>query len=163
VGLPIDNGIAVDAMLKTADPSIYAAGDCCSFPSTIYDGRRIRLEAWRNAQDQGAHAAANMVGASKPYEVVPWFWSDQYYFTLQIAGLADGAAATVSRRIDDETLILFHLAEDQRILAASGWGRGNRIARDIRVAEMLIAQRARPDAAALSSPTVSMKSLLSRT
>ncbi|MEZ2132373.1 MULTISPECIES: NAD(P)/FAD-dependent oxidoreductase [unclassified Sinorhizobium] len=158
-GLSIENGVTVDAMLQTADPSIFAAGDCCSFP---YDGRRIRLEAWRNAQDQGAHAAANMLGAGKPYEAVPWFWSDQYDFTLQIAGLSDGAATTVSRQIDDETLILFHLAEDRRLLAASGWGRGNRVARDIRVGEMLIAQRARPSAGELASPAVSLKSLLSR-
>lgn len=85
-GLTVDNGIALDAMLTTSDPHIFAAGDCCSFPHRLY-GKRIRLEAWRNAQRQGAAAAANVLGANRPYEDVPWFWSDQYDETLQIAGL----------------------------------------------------------------------------
>ncbi|EPE97593.1 NAD(P)/FAD-dependent oxidoreductase [Rhizobium grahamii] len=158
-GLSVENGIAVNATLQTSDPAIYAAGDCCSFP---YGDKRIRLEAWRNAQDQGAHASANMLGAERPYEIVPWFWSDQYDFSLQIAGLANESTSTITREIDEEALILFHLADDQRIVAASGWARGNRIARDIKVAEMLIAQRAKPAPNALSSSAVSLKSLLSR-
>ena len=61
-GLRIDNGIAVDDQLRTSDPDIFAAGDCVSFPLTVYGGRRVRLESWRAAQDQGALAAANMLG-----------------------------------------------------------------------------------------------------
>src|SRR6185312_3147166 len=63
VGLKIDNGVAVDAHLRTDDENIFAAGDCCSFPHPLYGGRRIRLEAWRNAQDQGAYAAKAMMDA----------------------------------------------------------------------------------------------------
>jgi 3-phenylpropionate/trans-cinnamate dioxygenase ferredoxin reductase component len=85
--LAIDNGVAVDDRLRTTDPDIFAAGDCCSFPSALYGGRRLRLESWRNAQEQGALAARNMLGADEPYAAVPWFWSDQYALTLQIAGL----------------------------------------------------------------------------
>jgi 3-phenylpropionate/trans-cinnamate dioxygenase ferredoxin reductase subunit len=158
-GLTVENGIAVDASLQTSDTAIFAAGDCCSFP---YDARRIRLEAWRNAQDQGAHAAAGMLGAVSPYEAVPWFWSDQYDCTLQIAGLADGAVTSVRREIEPGTFILFHLGEDGRLLAASGFGPGNRIAKDIRLAEILIAKRAKPDATDLSQPSVNLKSLLPR-
>jgi len=64
-GLAIDNGIAVDAQLRTSDPHIYAAGDCASFPHPLYDGRRIRLEAWRNAFDQGAFVAKSMLGGRR--------------------------------------------------------------------------------------------------
>jgi 3-phenylpropionate/trans-cinnamate dioxygenase ferredoxin reductase subunit len=53
-GLAIDNGVAVDECLRTSDPDIFAAGDCCSFPLTIYEGLRTRLESWRNAQEQGS-------------------------------------------------------------------------------------------------------------
>jgi len=158
-GLAIENGIAVDQTLQTSDPAIFAAGDCCSFP---YDGRRVRLEAWRNAQDQGAHAAASMLGDVKPYEAVPWFWSDQFDWTLQIAGLADRAVSAVRRDIGDDAFILFHLAENGRLVSASGWGPGNRIAKDIRLAEMLIAKDAAPDASELTSPAVNLKSLLPR-
>ena len=64
-GLALDNGIAVDDFLQTSDPDIFAAGDCCSFPLAIYGGRRVRLESWRNAQDQGTLAARNMLGARR--------------------------------------------------------------------------------------------------
>lgn len=159
-GLAIDNGIAVDEHLRTADPDIFAAGDCCSFPLAIYGGRRVRLEAWRNAQEQGALAARNMLGADEAHAAVPWFWSDQYGLTLQIAGLSDEGKSIVRRDLDDGAFILFHLAEDGRLVAASGIGPGNAVARDIRLAEMLIAKRAKPAPEALGSQAVKLKSLL---
>jgi 3-phenylpropionate/trans-cinnamate dioxygenase ferredoxin reductase subunit len=155
-GLALDNGVAVDERLATGDPAVFAAGDCCSFVHPAY-GRRVRLESWRSAQEQGALAARNMLGAGAPVSAVPWFWSDQYDLTLQIAGLADGAAATVRRPLADG-FVLFHLAADGRLLAASGIGRGNAVAKDIRLAEMMIARGVRPDPAAL--PEANLKKLL---
>lgn len=159
-GLTVDNGIAVNGELQTIDPDIFAAGDCCSFPLAVYAGRRVRLEAWRNAQEQGALAAKNMLGAREAHAAVPWFWSDQYGLSLQIAGLSDEGKSTVRRDLGDGAFILFHLAEDGRLVAASGLGTGNAVARDIRLAEMLIAKRARPAPEALGSPNVKLKSLL---
>lgn len=159
-GLSIDNGIAADDYLRTDDPDIFAAGDCCSYPVAVYGGRRVRLESWRNAQEQGSAAAANMLGKAEAFDAVPWFWSDQYDLTLQVAGLADGAVATVARPLSDDAEILFHLDGDGRLLAASGLGRGGAVARDIRLAEMLIARRAHPDPAALTDPATKLKSLL---
>lgn len=159
-GLAIENGIAVDGQLRTSDPDIYAAGDCCSFPLAIYGGRRVRLECWRNAQDQGALAARNMLGAGDNASAVPWFWSDQYDLTLQIAGLPDEGKRMVRRDLSNGAFILFHLADDGRLVAASGIGTGNTVAKDIRLAEMLIARRATPDPAALAQPQVKLKSLL---
>jgi 3-phenylpropionate/trans-cinnamate dioxygenase ferredoxin reductase subunit len=159
-GLAIENGIAVDAQLRTSDPDIYAAGDCCSFPVAVYGGRRVRLECWRNAQDQGGLAARNMLGAGESASAVPWFWSDQYDLTLQIAGLPDEGTQTVRRDLSEDAFILFHLAGDGRLVAASGIARGNAVAKDIRLAEMLIAKGARPDPAALAQPDVKLKSLL---
>ncbi|WP_192357901.1 NAD(P)/FAD-dependent oxidoreductase [Mesorhizobium mediterraneum] len=159
-GLAIDNGIAVDAELRTSDPDIFAAGDCCSFPLAIYGGRRVRLEAWRNAQEQGALAARNMLGAGEAHAAVPWFWSDQYGLTLQISGLSDEGSEVVRRDLDAGAFILFHLAQDGRLVAASGIGPGNSVARDIRLAEMLIARRAKPAPEALGSQTIKLKSLL---
>jgi 3-phenylpropionate/trans-cinnamate dioxygenase ferredoxin reductase subunit len=159
-GLTIDNGIAVDGELRSSDPDIYAAGDCCSFPLAVYGGRRVRLEAWRNAQEQGALAAKNMQGAGEAQAAVPWFWSDQYGLSLQIAGLSDEGRSVVRRDLDDGAFILFHLAEDGRLVAASGIGPGNAVARDIRLAEMLIGKRAKPAPEALGSQAVKLKSLL---
>ena len=93
-GLALDNGIAVDDRAahqrsRTSSPPATAA----RFRIRIYGGRRVRLEVWRNAQEQGTLAARNMLGAGEPISAVPWFWSDQYDLTLQIAGLAEGAHA----------------------------------------------------------------------
>jgi 3-phenylpropionate/trans-cinnamate dioxygenase ferredoxin reductase subunit len=158
-GLAIENGIRVNAQLQTDDPDIYAAGDCCSFPHPLYGERRIRLEAWRNAQDQASVVARNLVGGEENYKAVPWFWSDQYDCTLQMAGLVDEGRKTVFRELGEATLA-FHLDDDGRLVAVSGFGPLSKIARDVRIAELLIAQRARPADSALAEPGVKLKSLL---
>jgi 3-phenylpropionate/trans-cinnamate dioxygenase ferredoxin reductase subunit len=93
-GLVIDNGIATDALGRTSDPSIWAAGDCASFPHG--DGR-LRLESVGNAIDMAEAVAANMLGANEPYVAKPWFWSDQFDLKLQIAGLNTGYDRIVTR------------------------------------------------------------------
>lgn len=159
-GLLVENGIAVDDRLRTSDPDIYAAGDCVSFPLAVYGGRRVRLESWRSAQDQGALAAANMLGKGEQLATVPWFWSDQYDLTLQIAGLQDEGVSTVRRDLSDTAFILFHIAADGRLVAASGIGVGNTVAKDIRLAEMIIGKGLKPAPADLADPTINMKRLL---
>jgi 3-phenylpropionate/trans-cinnamate dioxygenase ferredoxin reductase subunit len=159
-GLEIENGIRVDSNLRTSDPDIFAAGDCCSFPHPLYHCRRIRLEAWRNAQDQGALAARNMLGAGIDYDAVPWFWSDQYDQTLQIVGLPDEGKASVNRDMGDGAQLYFHLDGEGRLVAASGIGPISKVAKNIRLAEMLIHRQVRPAVEALASPDVGLKSLL---
>lgn len=162
-GLEIQNGIAVDETLQTSDPDIFAAGDCCSFPLPIYGGRRVRLESWRSAQEQGNLAARNLLGRREAVSAIPWVWSDQYDLTLQVAGLIDEGRSQVRRELGDGTFILFHIADDGRLVAASGIGKGNAVARDIRLAEMLIAKRAKPTVQQLASPDVKLKALLAAT
>lgn len=159
-GLETGNGVVVNEWLQTSDRDIYAAGDCCAFPLAIYGGRRVRLEAWRNAQEQGTLAARNMLGAFEPHKAVPWFWSDQYDLGLQVAGLADEGTQTIRRDLADGTFILFHLDDDGRLVAASGIGPGNAVAKDIRLAEMLIARSVKPDPVQLAASDVKLKSLL---
>ena len=129
-GLTIDNGIAVDECFRSSDPHIFAAGDCCSFPHPLYGMKRMRLESWRAAQDQGAHAARAMLGAKEPYQAVPWFWSDHYDLTLQIAGVPSEGVTLLKRMIDEDSEILFHIDWEGRLVGASGLSRGNKIARD---------------------------------
>ncbi|MDE5446758.1 FAD-dependent oxidoreductase [Bradyrhizobium sp. CSA207] len=158
-GLAVNNGIALNEMLATSDPDIFAAGDCCSFPHRLY-GERIRLEAWRNAQRQGAVAAANILGANRPYDDVPWFWSDQYDETLQIAGLYREEHFPVSRNLGANGRVVFYLAADGRLVAACGFGSLGAIAKEIRLAEMFIGRRLAPKVEALADPAVNIKSLL---
>jgi 3-phenylpropionate/trans-cinnamate dioxygenase ferredoxin reductase subunit len=74
-GLEVDDGVLCNSKLQTSVPGIYAAGDCCSYESVVH-GRRLRVEHWDVAMQQGMHAAANMLGAERDYEVVPYFFSD---------------------------------------------------------------------------------------
>jgi 3-phenylpropionate/trans-cinnamate dioxygenase ferredoxin reductase subunit len=158
-GIQAGDGILVDARFATSAPDVFAAGDCCRYPHPLYDGRPLRLESWRAAQEHGAAAARAILGATEPYARVPWFWSDQHDLTLQVAGLTDAAACDIVRVRPDGVEIWFGLAADGRLVAAAGTGPGNAVARDIRLAEMLIARRAVPDPAALADPAVALKSL----
>lgn len=159
-GLAIDNGIACDTGMRTSDPDIFAAGDCASFIHAKLGNRRIRLEAWRSAQDQAATAADNILGGERQNVAVPWFWSDQYELGLQIAGMADMGPETVARQAGPETLVLFHLADDGSLMGASGIGPGNAISRDIKMAEMMIAKGIKPPREVLADPAQPLKSLI---
>jgi 3-phenylpropionate/trans-cinnamate dioxygenase ferredoxin reductase subunit len=74
-GLEVEDGIVCDSKLATSAEGIYAAGDCCSYDSVVH-GRRIRVEHWDVAMQQGMHAARNMLGEDRDYDVVPYFFSD---------------------------------------------------------------------------------------
>ncbi|TYB82005.1 NAD(P)/FAD-dependent oxidoreductase [Maritimibacter fusiformis] len=104
-GLEIDNGIAVDAQGRTSDPSIWAAGDCASFPQS---GARLRLESVGNAIDMGELVAGNLMGEGRDYVAKPWFWSDQYDVKLQIAGLGTGYDTIVTRPSEGSTSFWYY-------------------------------------------------------
>ena len=74
-GLEVDDGIVCDSALQTSVAGIFAAGDCCSFESELH-GRRMRIEHWDVAFQQGRHAARGLLGDLAPYRVVPYFFSD---------------------------------------------------------------------------------------
>ncbi|MGE4253347.1 MAG: NAD(P)/FAD-dependent oxidoreductase [Parvibaculaceae bacterium] len=158
-GLAIDNGIAADAQLRTSDDAIFAAGDCATALHPLFGGRRLRLESWRNALEQGALAARNMLDQRSSQSAVPWFWSDQYELCLQIAGLPD-EGVTVVERPSPDAVLMFHLDSDGRLVAASGFGPVGAIAKDIKIAELLIARACRPDPEALAEPGFRLRSLL---
>lgn len=121
-GLTCEEGIKVDEFAQTSDENIYAAGDCTSHPSFIYD-RHLRLESVQNANDQARIAAANICGKEKVYDAVPWFWSDQYHIKLQMTGLGDGYDQVILRGSSDfeeqleSGFALFYLKEGVMIAA----------------------------------------------
>lgn len=85
-GLAVDNGIVVDGTLRTSDPAISALGDVCSFP---FAGQHIRLESVQAAVDHARHIARVLLkGETASYCALPWFWSDQADWKLQIVGVA---------------------------------------------------------------------------
>lgn len=161
-GLAVDDGVLVDAALATSAPDVFAAGDCCRFPHPLYPGRPLRLESWRAAQQHGDAAAAAMLGRPQAYTAVPWFWSDQYDLSLQVAGLPPAATDEVVRLRPDGVELWFGLDAAGRLVAAAAVGPGNAVAKDVRLAEMLIAARAVLPTAELADPAVALKSLLRR-
>lgn len=83
-GLAIGNGIIVDQQCRTSNPHVFAAGDVAD--QLDFFGGRTRLETYQNAADQGAAAAAAMLGETPEFCKPCWFWSDQYDINLQVAG-----------------------------------------------------------------------------
>ena len=95
-GLTVGNGIDVNEFCQTSDADIYAAGDVTWHHNPIYN-RYIRLESVPNATEQGKTVASHINGIPKPYNSLPWFWSDQFDLKLQIAGLSTGYDKVVIR------------------------------------------------------------------
>ncbi|SDD50753.1 NAD(P)/FAD-dependent oxidoreductase [Actinokineospora iranica] len=81
-------GVAVDATLRTSAPGVYAVGDIAAHFHPRY-GRRVRVEHWANAKDQGTHVAGVLVGDVEPYAKSPYFFSDQYDLGMEVRGLAN--------------------------------------------------------------------------
>ena len=159
-GLKIENGIACDENMRSSDPDIYAAGDCASFPHGHFGAKRTRLEAWRSATDQANTAALNMLGGSKIHLAIPWFWSDQFELTLQIAGMPELGQKIITRILSPDSFVEFHLTDQGRLVGASGIGVGNAIGREVRLAEMLMAKNISPTPEQLADPNTQLKTFL---
>lgn len=89
-GIECQNGVDTDSRGRTADPRIYAVGDCANRVSEFSDGRRVRLESVPNATETGKSVADAIGGVSGRTEPVPWFWSHQFDTKLQTVGLFNG-------------------------------------------------------------------------
>ena len=104
-GLSTDNGIRTNSYLQTQDNQIYACGDVCSYDSQRY-GRPVRLENWRNAEDQADTVARNLLDQRVAFDTVPWFWSNQFDLALQVVGLPSIGIRTETQTIGNSRLFL---------------------------------------------------------
>jgi len=154
-GLDCDaaGGIVVDDCARTADPRITAAGDCTV--RRLADGTLLRLESVHNATEQGKSAAAALLGQPRPFTATPWFWSDQYEFKLQMAGLSAGADRWV-RRGDPAAgaFTVFHY-RGERLLAADSVN----AAREHLAARKLLDAGVWPAPALLADPATDLAAL----
>jgi 3-phenylpropionate/trans-cinnamate dioxygenase ferredoxin reductase subunit len=127
-GLEVDGAILCDSKLQTSVQGIYAAGDCCSYESVVH-GRRIHVEHWDVAMQQGIHAAANMLGADRDYEVVPYFFSDLAdWASLEYVGPAHEWDEEIWRgsRVEGEFSVWY--LKDGRVAGALSVGRSEDLA-----------------------------------
>lgn len=155
-GLAVENGIVVDEYARTSDPDILAIGDCTSQPSS-HTGGRVRLESVPNAMEQARLAAATLLGQPEASTSVPWFWSEQYGFKLQMVGLSAGHDCCITRQsADGKELVAFYLKEG-RIQAADVIGKPA----DFGIARRLVGSRAALDPARLADLSVPLAELAS--
>ena len=118
-GLETNNGLVVDEQCRTSNEHIFAAGDCTNHPNPILN-RRLRLESVPNAMEQGRVAASNMLGGSKSYASMPWFWSDQYEHKLQMVGFSKDSDQSIIRGdMASKSFTVFYLKDDSIIAADS--------------------------------------------
>ncbi len=152
-GLALENGIRTDELGQTTDASIWAAGDCTSFP---YKDGSVRLENVGNAIDQAEAVAANMLGAGQAYVAKPWFWSDQYDLKLQIAGLNTGYDRVVTRQGSAQDHISFWYYQGDTLLAVDAINDP----RAYMVGKRLIEMGRSPKSDVICDPATNLKSLL---
>ena len=153
-GAAIGNGIVVDEFGRTSLPDIYAAGDVAEHPNPIL-GHRLRLESWQNAQNQAIAVARAMCGMATPYAEVPWFWSDQYEFNIQMVGAPLATDAIVVRgEPASGRFLCFNLASNI-VVGATAFNMGG----EIRFARKLVELKAKVHAAALADPQQKLKNI----
>jgi 3-phenylpropionate/trans-cinnamate dioxygenase ferredoxin reductase component len=156
-GLTVDNGVLVDAALRTSDPDVLAAGDVANAAHPFY-GTPIRVEHWANAINQPAIAAATMLGKDAAYEALPYFFTDQYDLGMEYVGYigADGYDQVVFRGdVAKREFIAFWL-RDRRVLAGMNvnvWDVTDQI-------KQLIGSRLPVDPAGLADPATPLGTLV---
>jgi len=156
-GLDVDNGIRVDAELRSSDPDIYAAGDVANAFHPLL-GKQIRVEHWANALNQPQAAARAMAGEHVSYDRVPYFFTDQYDLGMEYAGYVepDGYDEVVFRGdVDGREFVAFWLGNGGRVLAGMNvnvWDVNDAI-------QALVRGREPVDKAALADPGTSLESL----
>jgi len=156
-GLRIDNGVIVDEALESSLPGVFAAGDVANAWHRFY-GRRLRVEHWANALNQGPAAARSMLGQDVSYDEIPYFFSDQYDAGIEYSGHATEWDEVVVRGdVAAREFIAFWL-RDERLLAGLNmnvWDVSDPI-------RQLIRSRRPLDAGELSDPDTPLSGLVEK-
>jgi 3-phenylpropionate/trans-cinnamate dioxygenase ferredoxin reductase subunit len=154
-GLDTDNGLLVNPRLQTSADGIFAAGDVANHWHPFYQ-RRVRVEHWANAQNQGTHAAHSMRGSEKAYKELPYFFSDQYDVGMEYSGLPEQGDRVVLRGDYDGGEFMAFWLRDGVVTAGMNvnvWDVNEHV-------QELIRSRTRVDEAKLTDPDTPLQSLM---
>jgi nitrite reductase (NADH) large subunit len=100
-GLTGEDGLTVDRYLQTADPHIYAAGDCTRAPHFL-TGEPAYYPIWPGAVAQGRVAGANLAGLGLTYDgVLPQNSIALQGFHLISGGLTPGETGEDCQVVSD--------------------------------------------------------------
>jgi 3-phenylpropionate/trans-cinnamate dioxygenase ferredoxin reductase subunit len=150
------NGVEVDGLCRTSLPDVFAIGDCALHANDYAGGNWIRLESVQNANDQANVAARAIVGAdTKPYDAVPWFWSNQYDLKLQTVGLSTGFDTAVTRGDPAARSFSIVYLRDGHVIAVDSVGR----MKDYVQGRKLVAERATIAPSRLADGDVQLKDM----
>jgi 3-phenylpropionate/trans-cinnamate dioxygenase ferredoxin reductase subunit len=157
-GADVTNGVVVDQHCLTTLDDVYAIGDCANHANAFAGGARLRLESVQNAAEQGKIVAAHILGRAEPYEVVPWFWSNQYDVKMKMAGLMGAYDRLVVRGDPDAGEFTVVYFRDGALLALDCVNRPG----DYMQGRALIESGARLDPDLVADASLSLKEVLSR-
>ncbi|HKH82533.1 MAG TPA: FAD-dependent oxidoreductase, partial [Gemmatimonadales bacterium] len=118
-GIATDTGILVDARLQTSAPDIFAAGDVARWidPRTA---ERVRVEHWVLAQRMGQAAARSMLGDTRHFDAVPFFWSQHYDVPIAYVGHASQwDRASVEGDIDGRDCAVTYYSKNKPLATAT--------------------------------------------
>ena len=119
-GLDTDNGVLVDAHLRTSDPDVYAVGDIANHDHPVLR-QRVRVEHWATALNQPPAAAAALLGGTEPYTALPYFFSDQYDLGMEYIGHAPKGSydqMVIRGGLEGREFVAFWLDQERRLKAA---------------------------------------------
>jgi len=151
--VPVDNGIPVDATLKTSVDGVWAVGDVARHDHPVFGS--IRVEHFDNALKMGEHVARNLLGTPAVFDDAHWFWSDQYDAEIQMAGFATEWDDMVVRGSIEERSFSAFLLKDGRLLSTFSMNRKF----DVRRSMPLISSKAHPDRDQLADPEFDLRQL----
>jgi 3-phenylpropionate/trans-cinnamate dioxygenase ferredoxin reductase subunit len=155
MGLQVDDGIRVDASMRSIHPAIFAAGDVASHWNGIHE-RQVRLESWQNAERQGAVAAMSMLGQAVDYCETPWFWTDQFATNVQILGMPASYDGVVVRGRREENRFSVLLLRNDQIVGGVFVNDG----RNVRPVREAIDRRTEIDTRGLCDADIPLRALL---
>ncbi len=155
-GIACEDGILVDARLRTDAPDVFAIGDAARIATPRYGS--IRLECIQNANESAEIAARVIAGdADARYDPVPWFWTEQHGIRLQSVGLPVAATRRLLRgKLETGRFSVLHLDAHDRLVALDSVA----TTRDFVQAKKLIAARCTLDAAKAVDPEIPLKAAL---